>query len=129
MTWEQVGFSTGDAPLTGLNTGLLSSADSYSMLDQRGRRNTLEDTLAPVDGDGGEVNVPNSPCVADPSAADGAGCFFPLVLERTSASWMLITAPQGAKRRKNTFGSSCGTGTSSGLMEERNVFPFKTVSV
>uniref|UniRef100_A0A674NYD4 Catenin delta 1 n=1 Tax=Takifugu rubripes TaxID=31033 RepID=A0A674NYD4_TAKRU len=30
--------------------------DAYSSLDQRGRRNTLEDTLAPLDGDRVEVN-------------------------------------------------------------------------
>lgn len=36
---------------------LLSSSDAYSTLDQRGRRNTLDDTLAPVDGDGVEVKT------------------------------------------------------------------------
>lgn len=48
----------------GLNTSLLSSPDGYSTLDQRGRRNTLDDTLAPVDGDGVEVNIPHTNGVA-----------------------------------------------------------------
>ncbi|TWW59736.1 Catenin delta-1 [Takifugu flavidus] len=34
----------------------LINNDTYSSLDQRGRRNTLEDTLAPLDGDRVEVN-------------------------------------------------------------------------
>lgn len=44
-------------PAAGAHDGRLSSADAYSTLDQRGggRRNTLDDTLAPVDGDGVEV--------------------------------------------------------------------------
>lgn len=42
----------------------LSSSDAYSTLDQRGRRNTLDDTLTPVDGDGVEVKAAHTHAVA-----------------------------------------------------------------
>lgn len=34
-----------------------SSPDAYSTLDQRGRRNTLDNTLEPADKDGVQVNT------------------------------------------------------------------------
>ncbi len=35
----------------------LSSSDAYSTLDQRGRRNTLDNTLEPADKDAAQVNA------------------------------------------------------------------------
>ena len=63
MTWDQASVTKHTHTHTKtMHTSLwfnirLSSSDAYSTLDQRGRRNTLDNTLEPADRDAVQVNT------------------------------------------------------------------------